>query len=274
VNPAPLLREVHERLGGCVMMSATLRPEAHWSHVLGLEDPVGLSVPSPFPPENRRVVIVPSVRTTLRERSRQYARIARLIERVVAVRPGRYVAYFPSFPFLEEVRSRLRVERVLAQRPDADRCAVLERVQAESELLLLAVLGGVFAEGIDMRGLAGAIVVGPGLPAVSDERAAMAEYFEQLAGDGWERAMVVPGMQRVVQAAGRVHRTPDDRGVIVLLGERFTRQPYADHLPPAWARYGPAELVADDPVRALAEFWGVAATRSPARQTGYCSEVG
>ncbi|MDH3591272.1 MAG: DEAD/DEAH box helicase, partial [Planctomycetota bacterium] len=228
VNAAPVLRPIHERLRGCVAMSATLRPTAHYSEVLGVTDPVTVSLPSPFPPENRCVVIVPSVQTTLRERPRHYARIARTVENVVAVRPGRYIAYFPSFSFLDAVRAHLDGSGVVAQRPGPDRRVVLDRLDGDADVLLLAVLGGVFAEGIDIRGLHGAIVVGPGLPAVSEERTAMRTYFDQLTGHGFQHAMLYPGMQRVVQAAGRVHRAPTDKGVIVLLDRRFTQHPYGE----------------------------------------------
>ncbi|MHC4957732.1 MAG: helicase C-terminal domain-containing protein [Planctomycetota bacterium] len=250
VNPAPLLRPVHDRLLGCVAMSATLHPLPHYAEVLGFRDPLDVSLPSPFPDENRCVVTVPSVRTTYRERPREYGRIARAIEEVVAVRPGRYIAYFPSFAFLESVRGHLRAPRVLAQSPGMDRRAALDRLAEDDEVLLLAVLGGVFAEGIDIQGLSGAIVVGPGLPPIGNERDAMRAYFEQLNGHGFRHAMLYPGMQRVVQAAGRVHRGPADRGVIVLLDHRFTHDSYAECLPAAWA-----PLETDDPASTLETFW-------------------
>ena len=180
------------------------------------------------------------------------------------MRPGHYAVYFPSFRYLDDVRQHLpfRDGRVLVQRPGmcrASQAAMLERLRVETDPLLL--LGGRFAEGIDLSGeaLIGAIVVGPGLPQVCFERAAMRDYFARRTGSGFAHAMLHPGMQRVVQAAGRVHRSPEDRGVIVLLGRRFSQRPYRDLLPRHWYRESPAEIVVDDPVPRLRAFWGEAA---------------
>ena len=250
---------------GTVAMSATLEPAAYFERVLGFAGmhPLRVSLPSPFPPEHREVVIVPSVSTTWRERRRHEERIADLIEQVATSRAGNYVAYFPSFRFLEDVRAHLSLPAsdLLVQTPrmpEWERSAVLRRLRAaEAPVLLLAVLGGVFGEGIDLPGeaLVGTILVGPGLPAVGFEREAMKHHFDREEEGGFAYAMLYPGMQRVIQAAGRVHRTPEDRGVIVLLGRRFAQRPYVDCLPSSWYRYDPEELVATDPAKRLAAFW-------------------
>ena len=129
--------------------------------------------------------------------------------------------------------------------------------EADDARLLLAVSGGIFAEGIDLPGgaLTGAIIVGPSLPAVCFERELIRQYHEEQDEPGFARAYLLPGMQRVTQAAGRVIRTMDDRGVIVLVGDRFTESAYASCLPEDWYRYSPAELVTPDLKAALQEFW-------------------
>ncbi|MHC4972260.1 MAG: helicase C-terminal domain-containing protein [Planctomycetota bacterium] len=258
VNPARRLAERHQRRLGTVAMSATLTPLGYFRDVLGFGplDPLEIEHPSPFPENHRCVVVTPTVSTTWRERPRHYGAIARLIARVVAVQPGHYVAYLPSFRFLEAVRAEMTLP-ALVQRPGMtvdERQRLLERLQHDPEpLLLLAVTGGSFAEGIDLpgAGLIGAIVVGPGLPQVGLERTAMRNYFEATTRQGFAHAMLYPGMQRVIQSAGRVHRTPDDKGVIVLLDRRFTQKPYAACLPPHWHA-----TVTDDPVPVLEAFWG------------------
>jgi DNA excision repair protein ERCC-2 len=118
-------------------------------------------------------------------------------------------------------------------------------------------MGGVFAEGIDLPGeaLVGVFVVGPGLPRLGFERTAMRAHFDAKNGRGFDSAMLYPGMQRVIQSAGRVHRRPEDRGVIVLLGRRFARRPYRDCLPRHWYEEDPDELVTEDPGRVLEAFW-------------------
>jgi DNA excision repair protein ERCC-2 len=274
VDPSRRLAAQHRRTRGLLAMSATLAPLGYYRSLLGLDDldPVTVRVPGPFPPEHRCALIVPTVTTRLRERDQHAPAIARLIQDIVSVRPGRYAAYFPSFAFLERVRSLLDLPRgsLLTQLPDMPaplRQRLIERMRAQpGPTLLLAVTGGVFAEGIDLPGedLIGAIVVGVGLPAPSFERALMRRYFDEHAdGHGFAHAMLYPAMQRVIQAAGRVLRTPEDRGVIALLDRRFAEPGYVDCLPADWYHYHPSELVTEDPVRRVIEFWASAGLPDP-----------
>jgi DNA excision repair protein ERCC-2 len=272
VDPSARLERRHKQMAGTVAMSATLSPLPHYSNGLGFAelDPVQASLPSPFPEEQRCVVVVPSVDTTWRRRRFAYARIAREIEAATDVRPGHHVAFFPSYRFLADVRAHLRVppHRLLVQEhrmPDRERAAVIARLRDDPEpVLLLAVAGGVFAEGIDLPGdaLVGAIVVGPSLPSIGFERDAMRRYHDDHGRDGFVHAMLVPGMQRVIQAAGRVHRTAEDRGTIVLLGRRFAEPQVTACLPGHW-RDGTSPPVRSGDARAVLDrFWRRAATPS------------
>lgn len=263
VDPSRRLAVQHRRTRGVLAMSATLAPLEYYRAQLGL-DALTVRVPSPFLAEHRCVVVVPTVTTKLRERELHAPTIARLIEDLVQPRAGRYAAYFPSFEFLSRVRALLDLpaERLLVQLPDMPlllRQRMLTRMRCQpGPVLLLAVTGGVFAEGIDLPGeeLIGAIIVGLSLPAPSFERVLMRQYFDELTeGQGFAHAMLYPAMQRVVQAAGRVLRTPEDRGVIALLDHRFAEPGYAECLPRDWYRYHPGELVTDDPVGQVAAFW-------------------
>jgi DNA excision repair protein ERCC-2 len=246
-------------------MSATLDPVSYYADVLGFRPlhPKTVRVPSPFPQEHQRVVIVPTVDTTFRRRDAHCGAIARIIGDVVGLKAGHYVAFFPSFAFLSKVRQYLSLPpgQVLVQvpgMPDALRRKTLERLRAAAgPALLLAVTGGIFAEGIDLPGeaLIGAIVVGPALPAVGFERKLMQWHYDERSESGFAYAMLYPGLQRVIQAAGRVIRSAEDRGVVVLLGRRFAEPECLECLPAEWYRYDPRELVADDPVSCLAEFW-------------------
>lgn len=265
VDPAPQLTRRHKDALGTVVMSATLAPLDYWSDVLGLDalDPVSMSVPSPFSPDQRKVVIVPTVSTTYRDRQQSLPEVARLIAETVAARPGPYLAFFPSFAYLSAVRPHLAdVGQLLSQTPRSrlsERRALLDRfTQGKGPRLLLAVTGGVFGEGIDLPGnaLLGAIVVGPCLPPLGFGRAAMARHYEATRQAGFAYAMVYPGLQRVVQAAGRVIRHEDDQGVVVLIGRRFVRPEIIECLPDDWYRYDPEELVPEHPMQALNEFWG------------------
>ena len=266
VNPAERLQRRHRQVEGTLAMSATLTPLQYYQDVLGFPalDPVAVSMPSPFPEENLCVLVARDVSTTYRERARYTPAIARIIEQTVNARQGNYAAYFPSFKFLADVRRQLELpkEQVLIQHGEMsgdERTLMLEQLrEGEGPKLLLAVMGGVFAEGIDLPGeeLIGAIVVSPGLPQVGFERALMQQYFQEHYEQGFAYAMLYPGLQRVIQAAGRVIRTPEDQGVIVLVGQRFAGHELLECLPEHWYRHAPEEMIAEDLVQRLSEFWG------------------
>jgi DNA excision repair protein ERCC-2 len=143
--------------------------------------------------------------------------------------------------------------------PDHTRNALFDRLSdPTSAHLVLAVQGGVFAEGVDYPGelAVGAIIVGPGLPKVSFESELMRQYFEEHFSKGFEYAYLYPGMNRVVQSAGRIIRTETDRGVILLLDKRFTYENYADLFPRDWYDSSPSELISKGYLGELSRFWG------------------
>jgi DNA excision repair protein ERCC-2 len=203
------------------------------------------------------------VDTTYRRRERHYGRIGQLIGDLASIRPGHYIAFFTSFEFLENVAPFItapgfEIMRQERHVPAAARARLLDRLERPAPpVLLCAVQGGIFAEGIDLPGerLVGAFVVGPGLPLVSVERELIRRHFDERGGAGFEFAYLYPGMNRAIQAAGRVIRTPDDVGLIVLLDRRFTFPNYARCLPPDWYDESPGELVSRDPARDVREFW-------------------
>lgn len=264
VDPARQLRRVNERYRSVIAMSATLSPLEFYRDVLGFDrDTEMLALPSPFPRENRRILIVPEVSTAYQQRAKHFPRIARIIEEIVSIRPGNYFAFFPSFEFLKEVARLLKLKDsvVLVQdriMPDHLRSALLEKLREPGKRhLVLAVQGGVFAEGVDYPGelAVGAIIVGPGLPKVSFEQELMRQYYEEAYSKGFEYAYLYPGMNRVVQSAGRIVRSETDRGIIVLLDKRFAYENYSRLLPRDWYESSPAELTTQEFREALTEFW-------------------
>ena len=264
VDPARQLRRVNERYRSVIAMSATLSPMEFYRDVLGFDrDTELLALPSPFPRENRRILIVPEVSTAYQQRAKHFPRIARIIEEVVSIRPGNYFAFFPSFEFLKEVARLLKLKgsELLVQdriMPDHLRTALLEKLREPGKRhLILAVQGGIFAEGVDYPGelAVGAIIVGPGLPKVSFEQELMRQFYEDAYSKGFEYAYLYPGMNRVVQSAGRIVRSETDRGVIVLLDRRFAYENYSRLLPRDWYESSPDELTAQEFREALTEFW-------------------
>ncbi len=244
-DPSRFLGGVLNRTAGAIGLSATLSPLDFYRDALGFDADRTASVvlPDPFPPENRAIVIDASVVTSFRERDRYRDRIAGRLSEFADAVPGNCLVLFPSYAFLEQIARRLAPssKRVLVQRPDQgdhERAAILKTLREAlfGDVLLLAVGGGVFAEGVDYPGdaLAAVAVVGPCLPALTPERELLRAYYDEQLERGFEYAYVAPGLVRVLQAAGRLIRSERDRGVIALLGRRFSEPPYADYLPEAW----------------------------------------
>ncbi len=265
LNPALQLRKRHQAFHSVIAMSATLSPLEFYRDVLGFDrDARLLSLPSPFPPDNRKVVVIPEVSTLYRHRTNSAPRIAQIIDRIVAVHPGNYLTFFPSFDFLSEVAAYLNPTgyRLLVQERtmgDHSRDALLEELtDGDHPHLLLGVQGGIFAEGVDYPGnlAIGVIIVGPGLPKIGFELDLTRRYFEEQFGRGFEYACLFPGMNRVVQSAGRVIRSETDRGVIVLVGQRFGYANYTNLFPRDWYESSPAELVSKSYLDEIVDFWG------------------
>ena len=265
-DPSRFLGAVIDRTHATVGLSATLSPPEFYTGLLGFE--VGrtafVEIANPFPVENRRVVIDPSVATTFRERPANYERIAQRLAGFADSVPGNCLALFPSYAFLSEVtgRMRLRNKRVLVQRQadsDAEREVLLQALRSAvfGDILLVAVAGGVFAEGVDYPGevLKAVAVVGPCLPAMTLEQQLLKEYYEERFERGFEYSFVVPGMTRVVQAAGRLIRSPEDTGVIALFDQRFLHAPYRQYLPADWIPEEGTSVLVGDPARAAEEFF-------------------
>jgi len=267
-DPSKFLGKVIQRCHSVIGLSATLSPPEFYRDLLGFEAgrTAAVSIPNPFPPEQRRLVIDAAVATTWKERPANYPRIAQRLADFADAVPGNCLALFPSYDFLARVAGLLESgsKRVLVQqRADGDRQRekILETLREAlfGDVLLLAVAGGVFAEGVDYPGdmLKAVAVIGPCLPSVSLEQRLLKEYYDDRFEKGFEYAFVVPGMTRVVQAAGRLLRSPEDTGVIALLDQRFLRRPYSSHLPPDWIPEDGIKALVGPPATAAREFFAM-----------------
>jgi DNA excision repair protein ERCC-2 len=266
LDPARAVGPVFRTASSVVLMSATLTPHSAMQRLLGLpgDRTSSLSLPPPFPRENRKVLIVPEVRTTFASREKNYGRIAALLGSMSDAHTGNDLVLFPSYRFLAEVAQVMPPTRarLLLQRTDFtefERHRVLQALTSPPPegILLFAVSGGMYAEGVDYPGevISGVFVVSPALPQVSFERELLRRYFEEQEEAGFDYAYLQPGMTRVVQAAGRLIRSETDRGVIALLCRRFLEEPYASRLPRDWYAESPAELASRRPAEEIREFF-------------------
>ncbi|MGA7617135.1 MAG: ATP-dependent DNA helicase [Thermoanaerobaculia bacterium] len=265
-DPSRFLRKILESSHATIAISATLEPFEFYRRTLGFPEDrcAELSLPSPFPAENRKIMLVTDVSTVWKDRSANYDPIAQHIASMAGAAAGNFLALFPSYAFLREISERLPPtgKEIIIQRNDMtdwERSSLLEALRGHSDPghLVLAVSGGMYAEGIDYQGemLSGVFVVGPALPTVSFEQELLKYYYDQQYGAGFEYAYLIPGMTRVVQSAGRVIRSETDVGVIALLCRRFSQPNYSRFFPSHWYSESPRELVAKRPAELIRLFF-------------------
>ena len=241
--PADFLTERFKAAHSVLLFSATLSPGVYYRDLLGLpEDSRFTSLPSPFSAEQLQVQFTPGISTRQVHRESSLQPIAELIARQYRERPGHYLAFFSSFKYAKEVSDTLAQQAPdipqRAQQPGMSpeqRRQFLAEFQKPEGSVAFAVLGGVFSEGIDLPGdqLIGAFVATLGLPPFDAWHEILKGRLQQRFGEGYNYTYLIPGLQKVAQAAGRVIRTPDDRGVIWLIDDRFL-QPGVNRLLPRW----------------------------------------
>lgn len=264
-DASDMLKENYAFFAHIVGFSATLKPFEYYAKLSGLDvSRTKMSeFKSPFPKENRKLLLIPQVSTRYSVRHANYAKIADGISRITAIKPGNYFVFFPSFDFLEHVAGRVKVPgfRIVKQTREMKNAAVedvIDQLKRGGEpILLFAVQGGVFSEGVDYPGdmAIGAIIVGPGLPTFDLERELLKQFYDKRYGEGFGYAYVYPAMTKVVQSAGRVIRSETDRGLIVLMDNRFLTKPYAEAMPADWFVSSAHELVSREILKDIQNFW-------------------
>ncbi len=247
LDPSALLNESLDLAHSAILFSATLAPFPYYARTLGLsDDHHQLALPSPFPPQHLGLFIASHVKTTYAKRADFYDEVAALIATVVQSRNGNYLVCFPSYQYLQQVKNRVVDQElpseIVEQSPQMTEEARVEflhhftKSNASESRLGFAIMGGLFGEGIDLPGeqLIGVIVVSVGLPQLCPERDLIRDHFNQNQAPGFEFAYQYPGMNRVLQTAGRVIRSECDKGIVVLIDERFTHSRYRNLFPQHW----------------------------------------
>ena len=267
IHPAERLRERLSQVRATIFFSATFLPINFYKELLaGSTEERAIYVDSPFDPDKRRLLIARDVSTKYTRRTEEeYRKIADYLVKMVSQTTGNYMAFFPSHKFLSEVLSFLETEKtdrfdLICQKrvmKEEERQAFLRAFEAPGahSLLGLSVLGGVFSEGIDLVGekLIGVAVVGTGLPQITREGELIREFFDARGLAGFDYAYRFPGFNKVMQAAGRLIRTTEDYGVILLMDERFLYHQNRMLFPKEWrdARVTSQVTVGDD----VRDFW-------------------
>lgn len=265
-DASEMLKDAYDDYEHVVAFSATLKPFEFYTRLGGLQEKnlKQVEFKSPFLPGNRKLLLIPQISSKYSERERNYPRIADAIERIVPLRKGNYFAFFPSFDFMERVLRELKIPdgfQVIKQARNMkndDVADVLDRLKDPwNHSIVFAVQGGVFSEGVDYPGemAIGAFIVGPPLPSFDFEREKMREYYETNYSAGFDYAYTYPAMAKAVQAAGRVIRSETDRGLIVLMDNRFMQTSYANCMPQDWFEENPRELVSEKILADVKAFW-------------------
>lgn len=239
-------------MNGVIFFSATLLPMNYYMDLLGgKKENYGMLLPSPFEQKKLGLIVDRSISTKYVNREASIEPIGEHIMTIAKEKPGNYLVFFPSYKYMENVLDYvtytlnindsfdvLYQERGLSEEAKE---AFIDAFSHERERSLVAfsVMGGMFAEGIDLVGerLIGTIIVGVGLPMICYENDLIRQHFDQTTHNGFDYAYIYPGMNKVLQAAGRVIRTTEDKGVVVLIDERFNQRHYQRLYPSEWSHY-------------------------------------
>jgi DNA excision repair protein ERCC-2 len=265
IDPSAQLSETLSRCRAAVFFSATLTPLAYFKRMFGCDASAdSLVLASPFAAENFALFISNRISTLYKHRRHTAPDVGRMLTALVRQKKGNYLFYFPSYAYMQMVYDIFRSEcpevQMLIQSPQMTETARGEFLarftdDGSESLAGFAVMGGIFGEGIDLVGdrLSAAAIVGVGLPGIGLERELIREYFDRFENSGFAYAYMYPGINRVLQAAGRVIRTETDRGVVLLIDSRYRLPRYRRLLPLDWE---PVWIGgADEMKKFLAEFW-------------------
>lgn len=246
LDPSGVMDTALNRARAAVLFSATLTPPDYYVDVLGGgKQAEVLELSSPYDPARLCVTVASGVSTRMEDREKSYRKVSTLIAATVSAQAGNYIVYFPSYEYMERV-----LEVFLAKYPKVPHVVQSRSMNArEREEFLnffkedkgtlrigFCVLGGSFSEGVDLPGsrLIGTVIVGVGIPGLSNERNILRDYYETKCERGYDYAYTFPGMTRVLQAAGRVIRSEEDKGVVVLIDSRYAEEPYLHLYPSHW----------------------------------------
>lgn len=266
LDASSYLKAIVSRLKGAIYFSATLTPIDYYIDTLGgKKDAPVLKLESPFPKENFLMLVAPKVSVKYKKRDATYFSVAEYIRRFILNKVGNYIVYFPSYEYMEAITPLLTVFEkefdIIKQEKDMSEEDKLNFINSfepnpQKSKLGLAILGGSFSEGIDLVSdrLIGVVVVGIGMPKINYVSDEVARYYDSIGLNGKNYAYIYPGMNKVMQAVGRLIRSEDDIGAALLIDERYMTNQYQDLFKKEWSNYE-VVLSEDDADEAISSFY-------------------
>jgi DNA excision repair protein ERCC-2 len=242
LDASKYLHETMNYCKGTTLFSATMFPLEYYKTLLSEGEGEHIIIPSPFKQENLDIIVVDNISTRYKDRQNTLTDIVDIIE-TATKKEGNYIVFFPSYKYLEDVYNLMEPrDEILVQEREMSlkrRAEFIDRFKNENNLTGMFVMGGIFSEGIDYVGdmLDGVIIVGVGLPMISKENNLLKEYFDEQFNKGFDYAYTYPGINKVIQAVGRVIRTETDRGIAVLIDDRFSTHKYMRLFPKEWRHF-------------------------------------
>lgn len=265
IDPSYLIGETLKKGKSSVFFSATLTPLDYFRQVLGGdEDSEQIILPSPFPRNNLCLMINDSISTKYKDREKTLDNVTECINAAIKGKKGNYIIFFPSYEYMMKIYERFEGQseiKVIVQSSgmtEKEKEDFLNEFSSygENTMAAFAVMGGIFGEGIDLAGekLSGAVIVGVGLPKICTERNLISSYFDKERSKGFEFAYIYPGINKVLQSAGRVIRTENDRGIVLLIDERYGSSEYKRLFPREWCF--PIKVYSKNQIeKIVSDFW-------------------
>ncbi|MBL1229429.1 ATP-dependent DNA helicase [Enterococcus sp. BWB1-3] len=247
LDPSYLLDQKLSMAHTGILFSASFTPLSYYKEILGgTDESLTYRIPNPFPEENQLLLIANYIRTTYRERQNSLNTLIQSLTAMIQQKKGNYLFFFPSYAYLDMVYDafneknpdiKLLIQQTEMEEKERERFLEQFTEKPKETLIGFCVLGGVFSEGIDLKGdrLIGTAIISVGLPQINEEQELIKHYFDEQ-GLGFQYAYQIPGMNKVLQAAGRVIRDAADSGVVLLLDQRFASPDYQRLMPPHWYR--------------------------------------
>jgi DNA excision repair protein ERCC-2 len=245
MDPSDFLAQSLAKGRSSLLFSASFSPLSYYQETLGGQESLAYRIPSPFPEENQKVMITNYLETTYRKREANMSPLVETIYHFVKEKIGNYFIFFPSYQYLDQTVAAFQAKypniRMVIQDTvmnESERENFLDQFKEEptETLVGFCVMGSIFSEGIDLRGtrLIGSMIVGVGLPQMNHEQELIKQYYDEKEHLGFAYAYQLPGMNKVLQAAGRVIRDEEDKGIVLLADQRFNRTDYRQLFPKHW----------------------------------------